>query len=176
MDLLDPKILQMKMDCQTMCASAFAVKGDAIRKVRPDMRTIRKRGLSALVHNYIQSHGVFKKLKKPQKRDDKFECGCCTKLVRQLEIAHAGETVSTMIESILDEHPEESIESLFIKLLDTHELPETVFVVCCAKCNKKLEQEFNRSRADHLAHTEQALIVIPRGTVENFLGVPVNDQ
>jgi len=164
------------MDYQTICTSPFAVRGNAIKRARPDTRTIRKRALSALVHNYIQSQAVFKRLKKLQKRHNGFECYLCKKIVRQLDIAHARETVIDMVNSILDAHPDKPIEELFIMLLDIHELPDTLFVVCCAACNKELEKEFNRCRTDQSTHTEQPLVIVPSGTVEDLLGVGINDE
>ena len=166
---------------QEMCKGPFAVNGEAIRRKRQDTQTVRKRALCALVHNYIQSVPVFKKLKKPQKRDDKFECGCCHKIVPQLENAHVGETLSTMVDRLMFEYPNESIENIFFKLLDIHEASDKLYVVCCKACNKKLdgfvlEEELDRSRTDQLPHTEQALIVVPSRSVEDLLGVAIDNQ
>lgn len=139
---------------QAMCTGPFSVRGDAIRRKRQETQTVRKRALCAMVHNYIQTITVFKNLKKPQRRGSKFECGCCHAIVNQLENAHVGETLSTMVDNLMVEYPNESVENIYFKLLDLHESPDVVYVVCCKTCNKKLEQKLDGGGTDHLSHSE----------------------
>jgi len=167
---------------QSMCTGPFAVNGEAIRRKRQDISTVRKRALCAMIHNNLQKISVFANLKKQQKRGDKkFECGCCNQIVPQLENAHVGETLGEMVDKLMAEYPEESIEKIFYRLLDIHEAPDKLYVVCCKSCNKKLDgfvlnQKLDGSGTDHPTHTEQPLVVVPCGPVKDLLGVGVNNQ
>jgi hypothetical protein len=152
--------MSLSDDLRSMCMGPFAVKGDAIKYKRQDIQVVRKRFLCALIHNYLQKRPAFSKIKKQQKREDgKYECGCCHNVVKQLENAHVGETLSTMVDKLMNEYPEESTEAIYFRLLALHEEPGRLYVVCCKSCNKKLdgfvlEQEPDRSGTDQLTHTE----------------------
>ena len=133
-----------------------------------DERRFHKLSLSYMAHNQINRQ--YKNFKRMHT-----ECTICKKEC-PLEIAHVGPTVKQVIEKVLDEHyPGKTTLELYNLFVAQH---NTVcrFAITCKACNKKLEQKLDRSRADQPAHTEQALIIIPCGTVEDLFSVPINDQ
>lgn len=137
-------------------------------KLRNEGKPFVKMMLRYALHNQIQQrHGTVKK-----SHTNCMRCGidgCHT-------IAHVGLSVKQVVHKIVEQHyPEKSLLELYNLCVLEHNA-SCRFVIACAPCNAKLEQEPDGRGADESAQTQQALVIVPRRPVEDLLSVGVNDQ
>ena len=122
----------------------FVVPGDVLFQSASadvvDPRATLKSCLSHLVHKFINTNPQIKRLKQScRNQDGTYKCpGCLNPRVNHLTGAHIGERVSTLIETVLTQNPNETdICAIWPKLVELHRtLP---VMVVCARCNSRVD-------------------------------------
>lgn len=128
------------MSKDVMLKSSYTFIGKDINETyNKSNKWIVKNALRELNQKRIKNcTGIQKKKKECLIKAGVWKCPHCLKEVARLTSAHVGEPVSKMIDTLLEEYPDETDICKLDKLLQTKH--DTVkIVICCDKCNALLD-------------------------------------
>ena len=123
-----------------MVSSSYAFRYADIATKPMDRRKLLKNMLREINQKRILQSRQSQALRKGLRvaGTSEYRCPGCEKQVRQLTNAHVGPSVASMIDAILAEDPAEEDAIILYKKLEVQHA-ETVLVLCCHACNKRLE-------------------------------------